>query len=178
MIVTHVLTPTPDVLSVLPPLLMQHWFVLLKYNYKWLYIMIATSLEVWFEWTSFSVLEKVHKIHWVGGVLVLSMVFAHWCYFAAGLISVVFLRENEELTNNDKVRRLSQMKYVRFTYDPDELSLRSEDAMEEGCNQVTHTNHNAVNTSDRKEAITLKSARSEAESEAQFVKFLRTPNGR
>ena len=175
MIVTHVFTPTPDVLSVLPPLLMQHWFVLLKYNYKWLYIIIATSLEVWFEWTSFSVLEKFHKIHWVGGVIVLSMVFAHWCYFGAGLISLVFLREKEELTSHDKVRRLSQMKSVRFTYDPNELSLRSEE-MEEGCDQVTNTNHNAVNTSDRSKAITLKSARSEAEAEAPLVKFLETPN--
>ena len=176
MLLTHVLTPTSEVLSVLPPLLMQHWFVLLKYNWKYVYIIIATSLEVWFEWTSFSVLEKFHQIHWVGGVLVLSMVFAHWCYFGAGLITLVFLREKEEPTNHDKVGRLRQMKSVCFTYDPDELSLSSEGELEEGCKQVTETNHTAGDTFDYREVMSLKFARSEAQSEAKFLKFPETPD--
>lgn len=117
----HVVKPTPDVLSVLPPLLMQHWFVLLKYNYKNSYIIIVSILEVWFEWASFSSLESYHKQHWVGGVICFSMLAAHWCYFGAGFISLIFKRERAEViaTNLDHVHKFQEMKSVRcLHYDP------------------------------------------------------------
>lgn len=48
MVLFRVLEPTPAILSVLPPLLMQHWFVLLKYDYNVFYTAIVTILEVSF----------------------------------------------------------------------------------------------------------------------------------
>lgn len=119
-ILFHVLPSTPDVLVVMPPAIMQHWFVLLKYGNKNMYIIIVTILEVWFEWTMFSTLEHVHKLHWIGGILVLSMLVAHWCYFGAGLISLIFMREKGIIvtTNLNNVEKIQTMGSVRSLRTP------------------------------------------------------------
>ena len=79
--VSHVLPSTRDVVAVILPLLMQHWFVLLKYTHKRVYIVIEVLIEVWWEWTAFLTLEAISKLHWVGGVILLSMLFAHVSLF-------------------------------------------------------------------------------------------------
>lgn len=100
MIASHVMPPTPDLLSVCLPLLMQHWFVMLKYGYKWPYIIIVTVLEGYFEWTMFSVYERVWALHWIAGVRVPSMLFAHWCYYLAGILRLLFVREATHVRDN------------------------------------------------------------------------------
>ncbi|KAL7447770.1 hypothetical protein ACHAXS_000089, partial [Conticribra weissflogii] len=107
-LVTHVLPPTRDILAVTLPSLMQHWVVLMKYNYRLAYIIIEIILEIWFGWNAFSCIESIHELHWMGGVIVASMLFAHWCYFLAGAINLAFNRESEEVAcNTDHVKRMS-----------------------------------------------------------------------
>ena len=87
----------------------RHWIVLLKYNYKTQYIVLEIILEFVFEWAAFSSLEKCYDITWIGGVIILSMVFAHWCYFGAGILNVLFMREVDEVTNtmSHQIRKCS-----------------------------------------------------------------------
>lgn len=107
-LLSHVLPPTREVLAVTLPLLMQHWGILLKYNYNLAYVVIEVVLEVWFEWNAFSCIENLHELHWMGGVMVASMLFAHWCYFLSGAINLAFNRESEEATyHNDTVKRMT-----------------------------------------------------------------------
>jgi len=99
--------------------------VLLKYNYKLLYIVLETILEMWWEWTAFSVLEIVHEYHWTGGVAILSMLFAHWCYFGGGFLALFVTKAKGdrrdytlggrlETVGND-INRFSTMAYKRQT---------------------------------------------------------------
>ena len=53
-VVTGLLPTNRFVLQVTLPLLVQHWFVLLKYNYILAYVVVETILEVWFKWTAFT----------------------------------------------------------------------------------------------------------------------------
>lgn len=73
-----VINPNRDVLQSILPLVMQHWFILLRYSHKMIYVLVETLLEIWFEWSLFSSLENVDNLHWIWGVLSISMVFAHW----------------------------------------------------------------------------------------------------
>lgn len=45
-VVTNVLSPTPEVISVTLPLVMQHWVILLKYENSLLYIILECIIEV------------------------------------------------------------------------------------------------------------------------------------
>eukprot|EP00522_Entomoneis_paludosa_P018381 CAMPEP_0172454616 /NCGR_PEP_ID=MMETSP1065-20121228/11550_1 /TAXON_ID=265537 /ORGANISM="Amphiprora paludosa, Strain CCMP125" /LENGTH=373 /DNA_ID=CAMNT_0013206967 /DNA_START=218 /DNA_END=1335 /DNA_ORIENTATION=- len=94
-IVTGALPAHRAVIQVSLPLLMQHWFVLLKYYNTWAYVALQLILEAWFEWTILSSLEVVHNLHWTGGVLVGAMIFAHWLYLVAGGLSL-FVTEEED----------------------------------------------------------------------------------
>lgn len=88
MLVTHVLPPSRDVVQPTLPLVIQHWFVLLKYYNIWLYVVLEVIGEVWFEWSFLSSLENLHNLHWTGGVGSSTMLFAHWMYFLAGGLSL------------------------------------------------------------------------------------------
>jgi len=88
-VVTGLLPTNRFVLQVTLPLLMQHWFVLLKYNYNLAYVVVETILEVWFEWTTFTLIEFLHKSHWTGGLMATVMIFAHWLYFLSGLLGLI-----------------------------------------------------------------------------------------
>jgi len=96
-VVTGLLPTNRFVLQITLPLLMQHWFVLLKYNYNWAYVFVETILEVWFEWTTFTLIEFLHKSHWTGGLMATVMIFAHWLYFLSGLLGLIaeWLEEDE-----------------------------------------------------------------------------------
>ena len=97
----------------------RHWIVLLKYNYKTQYIVLEIILEFVFEWAAFSSLEKCYDISWIGGVIILSMVFAHWCYFGAGILNVLFMREVDEVTNtmSHQIRKCSMLNALQETND-------------------------------------------------------------
>ena len=98
------------------PITYRHWFVLLKYDHKLLYIILEILVKIWFEWTAFSSLESIHKLHWLGGVILGGMLFAHWCYFGAGAIALVFSGEEAIPTNSDNVNRIRRVSMVG-TYD-------------------------------------------------------------
>jgi len=83
-VVTNLIPSSRVVLRVTMPLLMQHWFVLLRYSNKFAYTAIEILLEVWFEWTAITSLELLHQAHWTGGVILGSMLFAHWMYLICG----------------------------------------------------------------------------------------------
>lgn len=144
MMLVHVLPPTPEILATLPPLLMQHWFVLLKYNHKSCYSVVETILEVWFEWTCFSVLEVVHEIHWIAGVILFSQLFAHWCYFGAGILSLVIFRKKDEMvtTTSDNILRVQQVASRRSLFlNPEELRGLNEEEEDERY----HTGNEGIN---------------------------------
>lgn len=117
MLVTHVLPSNRDVVAVTLPLLMQHWVVLLKYTHKTLYIVCEVIIEAWWEWTAFSVLPAIHELHWVGGVIILSMLFAHWCYFGAGIFVMIAAGRKTDDNSNE----LSIMDQRGDTMFPDNL---------------------------------------------------------
>ncbi|GFH55455.1 hypothetical protein CTEN210_11931 [Chaetoceros tenuissimus] len=100
-VVTKVLSPTPEVISVTLPLVMQHWVILLKYENSLLYIVLECIIEVWWEWTAFSVIAPVQELHWTGGIIIMSMLFAHWCYFGGGIFASLFA---EDENNGDEHR--------------------------------------------------------------------------
>merc|ERR1712211_97222 len=80
-----------------------------------LYIVVETILEVWFEWTVLSSLEALHNDHWVAGIVATSMLFAHWLYFIAGGLGLVFANNknlsNEEISTSD-ISHLKHMKQL------------------------------------------------------------------
>ena len=84
-----------------------------------MYIIIEILAEILFEWTVFSSLESLHQLHWTGGVMLGAMLFAHWCYFGAGAIALVFSREKPIPTNSDNLNRIKRMTSV--VLDPKEL---------------------------------------------------------
>lgn len=61
-------------------LLMQHWFVLVKYINNTAYCVLEILLEVWFEWEVISNLEKYHAIHWTVELIACNMLAAHWIF--------------------------------------------------------------------------------------------------
>jgi len=87
-VVTNLLPSNRVVLQVAMPLVMQHWFVLMRYSNKVAYTAIEIVLEVWFEWTAITSLEVLHQAHWTGGIMVGSMLFAHWMYLISGTVGL------------------------------------------------------------------------------------------
>ncbi|KAL7567101.1 hypothetical protein ACA910_009431 [Epithemia clementina (nom. ined.)] len=71
-------------------LVMQHWFVLLRYVNSWLYAGIELCLEVYFEWTILSDLQNIHTLHWTAGLSACVMLAAHWMYLIACSIGMLF----------------------------------------------------------------------------------------
>ena len=139
MMVVHVLTPTPDFLTPGLPLLMQWFQHVIDFNYIcitfWsnlcMYCVsnIGTGLIYWSIITSCNTLFWIlsSKLFLVGSVLVsremvrdvlgwyvviISMVFAHWCYFGAGILNVIFMKGIDEVTTtmSDRIHRCSILK--------------------------------------------------------------------
>jgi len=116
-VVTGLLPTNRFVLQVTLPLLVQHWFVLLKYNYNLAYVIVETILEVWFEWTAFTLIEFLHKLHWTGGLIATGMISAHWLYFLSGFLGLIaeWLEGDDDLVeNNRKSFADSRITSIRF----------------------------------------------------------------
>ena len=80
--------PERYIYDVTLPLLMQHWFVLTKYVNVWLYTVIELAMEVWFEWTVFSDLQRLEANHKVTAFAVVLMLIAHWQYLLSAALEL------------------------------------------------------------------------------------------
>jgi len=92
---TNLIPASRFVIQITVPLLMQHWFVLLRYNYNTAYVVLEVVLEVWFQWTAFGLLKFFRFLHWTGSLGACGMILAHWMYFTAGFLSL-FTKESDE----------------------------------------------------------------------------------
>lgn len=70
-------------------LVMQHWFVLLRYVNKFIYSALELTLEVWFEWVIISDLQHIRSLHWTASLAACGMLTAHWLYVVAAVIDLV-----------------------------------------------------------------------------------------
>lgn len=117
MILVQVLPSNRYTLDVTLPLVMQHWFVLLKYVNKWAYAAVMLVLEAWFEWMVFSYIEIMHRYHWTGGLIGSTMIFAHWMYLlAAGIHMFCVSKPVDEMQMLQQIRRSSL--YRRESFGP------------------------------------------------------------
>jgi hypothetical protein len=108
MVVTGVLPASRHTVEVPLPLVIQHWFVLLKYTNHFAYCVLELLAEAWFEWVALSNLEALYMGHWTGGVLVGSMLFAHWLYFVAGTVSLFVTKENSDIDQVEHLNRIGE----------------------------------------------------------------------
>ena len=115
-VVTTLLPPNRFVLQVTVPLMMQHWFVLLRYDYNLVYFVLVTIIEVWFEWTALTLISYFQKVHWAGGLIGCGMLLAHWLYYIAGALSLFITKEDDPDGNSgdDTLERLKSFKHVSF----------------------------------------------------------------
>lgn len=96
-VVTNLIPSRWVVLQVTLPLLMQHWFVLLRYENKNAYALIEILLKVWFEWTAIASFELLCQAHWKGGIITGSILFAHWMNLIAAALGLFIVKRKEML---------------------------------------------------------------------------------
>lgn len=160
-LLTHVIPTTPELVAVTLPLVMQHWFVLLKYNYKLLYIILEILVEAWWEWTAFSVLESIHELHWTGGITIAAMIWAHWCYFGGGIIALLFGKEEASALfvakqDIENIRRLTCLSFGPFNLEEMESMEGSENEASQSC----QSNHLEIDRLMAGETIRIKNTES------------------
>lgn len=132
-VVTNLIPPSRAVIQVAIPVLMQHWFVLMRYSSnKLAFCVIEILLEIWFEWNAITTLEEVHQVHWTGGIIGGSMLFAHWIYFTAGGINlIVDAQKNKSKLLNKDSNSGEQESVIQcygaegMSYSPDALGIDS-----------------------------------------------------
>jgi len=71
------------------PLVMQHWFVLLKYRSLVAYAIIELTLEFFWEWEIFSNLQTFTGSSPFAWTTCLAMLLAHWMYWIGAILSLV-----------------------------------------------------------------------------------------
>jgi len=90
MLVNGAIKPDRFVMDPILILVVQHWFVMLKYIHEPAYIVIECILEVWFEWSLISQLEVyVYHSAWLLPTAALGMLVAHWFYLSSGFIGLI-----------------------------------------------------------------------------------------
>ena len=130
-LVTNLIPPSRAVIQVSIPVLMQHWFVLMRYSdNQFAYCVIEILLEIWFEWNAITTLEEVHQIHWTGGIIAGSMLFAHWIYFIAGGIDLIVdaQKNKSKLLNTTKDSDSGEQQSVNQFYDDEGMEHSPGDA--------------------------------------------------
>ena len=96
LLLTGVIHPTRHVVDPIIVLVIQHWFVLLKYVDEKAYFAIELILEVWFEWSIISQYETyVYTQHWTAPLAAGVMLISHWMYLLAAGIRLVVDRDDE-----------------------------------------------------------------------------------
>jgi len=119
MLLVGVAKPEQSVFDSILILCIQHVFVMLRYFHKNIYIIIQTVLEAWFEWSVLSNYESFLNNHWTIALAASVMLFAHWLYFAAAMLSLVgtspepesaskYLKLVKETEGIDSILRSSQ----------------------------------------------------------------------
>eukprot|EP00959_Pyramimonas_sp_CCMP1952_P277371 5798729-Pyramimonas_sp.AAC.2 len=81
--------PVRAVPDVILPLVMQHWFAMVKYANRWVYVGIELVLEVVFEWSVFSNWENLYVLDWTCRHGALVMLCAHWLYLASAALALL-----------------------------------------------------------------------------------------
>ena len=103
MLLVGVAKPEQSVFDCILILCIQHLFVMLRYFNKKVYIVIETVLEAWFEWSVLSNYESFLNNHWTVALAASVMLFAHWLYFAAGMLSLVGTPPESVSKNSSKL---------------------------------------------------------------------------
>lgn len=67
-------------------LVVQHWFIMLKYVNEMAYATIELILEAWFEWTVLSDFYHIRSLHWTATLGTGIFLLAHWLYLIAGFL--------------------------------------------------------------------------------------------
>jgi len=109
MLLAGVIPPSRHIYSPSLILVMQHWFVLLRYGNKVLYTVIELSLEVFFEWTVLSEFEYLMAMHWCVPMAASTMLVAHWLYLVAAFVETV-KPTNDENNNRRESSRTQETK--------------------------------------------------------------------
>jgi hypothetical protein len=81
--------PSPAEIGPVLIAVMQHWFVLLRYVNKKLYMAIELVLEVWFEWSIFSNFHENATNHWLFALGSSVLIAAHWMYLLAAFLELI-----------------------------------------------------------------------------------------
>jgi hypothetical protein len=81
--------PSPAEIGPVLIALMQHWFALLRYVNKPLYMAIELILEVWFEWNVFSHFHENATNHWMFALVSSVLIAAHWMYLLAAFLELI-----------------------------------------------------------------------------------------
>eukprot|EP00039_Didymoeca_costata_P025460 m.13436 g.13436 ORF g.13436 m.13436 type:complete len:793 (+) comp4853_c0_seq1:200-2578(+) len=103
-IITRIYTPYMyplEYFSFSLPLIVQHWFTILKYVNTMLYGIVEISLEIWFEIEAFSSLTKLQYWHEI--CVLCTMIVAHWLYWIAAFLSLYLTFKKASTT--DDIRR-------------------------------------------------------------------------
>jgi len=90
--VTHLCPVNRITLATCMPIVMQHWFVLVRYHHMYIYGFIELCLEILFEWEIFANLPNINNKSGYDGTIragALTMVVAHWCFWAAALVGLI-----------------------------------------------------------------------------------------
>jgi hypothetical protein len=78
-----------NLLSVTMPLVVQHWFVLLKYVDMNLYYTLELCVEAVWEWVMLHNLTQYPCVSWNGRLVGWAMLSAHWLYLFAAAVKVL-----------------------------------------------------------------------------------------
>lgn len=89
MLLAGVISPERSLLSPTFILVMQHWFVIVKYINEWAYMLIELTLEIFFQWILLSQFENFVSNHWTASLIGAAMLVAHWLFLIAGGIELL-----------------------------------------------------------------------------------------
>lgn len=103
MLLMGVITPNREVVTPIMFLVMQHWLVLLAHVNTNLYIGLELILEIGFQWSVVSGLERLVADHWTAGMCALTMLMAHELYLMAATIELFFGQSNSTRTQHDPI---------------------------------------------------------------------------
>lgn len=111
-------------------LVMQHWFVLLKYLNDFAYVIVEGVLEILFQWSVVSQMEAIIYLHpFIGYTGAAGMLVAHWLYWIAGFIGrfVVHEKVEEEKSHLLKNARRQSIQIARTLVVATPASSKRED---------------------------------------------------
>ena len=115
---THLMPLDRRVLSMSMPLVAQHLVVLFRYSNKVVYGLTELALEICWEW---EILANIGDLSLENGYdittrgICISMIFAHWCYWGAALLSINTMFKKSA---SDNMRQLAKdLSFVGIDYE-------------------------------------------------------------